>query len=488
MNRKIAFSLGLLITLQVFINPLFAAPPGPAGRSYERDTEYVLAQRAKAKKDTSPPETYRLRPKIVEQLTDDGLITLNFHQVDIRELLSAMAMKREMNIVMAQEVSGKVSLHLYRVTLDEALGAITLAGGFDYIKRGTAYYVYKPKETKDPEFERLQMRMFKLRYVKPDKIQEVLNAIAGKRAIKVHEPSNTVIVEDTPENIKKVAAVIRFWDKMPKQVMIEAKILRVALTDQMSLGVNWDKILGDARIATGGFSTAVAATAGAVSPVPAKGVGLFANLITSAGTDKEFSAALDALHGLTKVNTLSTPKLLAIHGRPAQVQVGGQQGYPVTTFTATGLATRTIKFIDTGTILDITPYIDDKGNVLLNVKPTITSVEIDSTTQIPTVSTTTASTWLLAKSGETVLIAGLIEDTGIKTRNMIPCIGNIPGLGWLFRQTGRRLNKTELVVLITPQVVKSELRRLDQEAIERTRQVGEELKREPLPVHKELFD
>jgi type II secretory pathway component GspD/PulD (secretin) len=305
--------------------------------------------------------------------------------------------------------------------------------------------------------------------------------------IKVHEPSHTVIVEDTPENIKKIEAVIRFWDRMPRQVMIEAKILRVALTDEMSLGVNWDKILGDARIATGGFTTAVAATVEGVSPVPTTGVGLFANLITSAGSDKEFRAALDALHSLTNVNTLSTPKILAIHGRPAQVQVGGKQGYRVTTFTATGLASETIKFIDTGTILDITPYIDDDGNVLLNVKPSINSVEIDSRTQIPTVNTTTASTWLLAKSGETVLIAGLIEDTGIKNRNMVPCIGDIPGLGWLFRQTRRKLNKSELVVLITPQVVKSELRRQDQEAIERTRQVEEELKKEPPPVHEGLL-
>jgi type IV pilus secretin PilQ/predicted competence protein len=437
---------------------------------------------------TAPaPKPIKKTSKIVEQITGDGLITLNFHQVDIQELLSALAIKREINIVMAQDVSGKVSLHLYRVTLDEALHAICLAGGFGYMKQGTTHFIYKPKEEKDPQADRLQMHIFELKYAEVDKVQEVLDAIPGKRVIQFHEPSKTIIVEDTPENIKKIATIIRFWDRMPRQVMIEAKILEVSLTDEMSLGVNWEKILGDARIGTGGFSIAVPPTAEGISPVPSTGSGVFANMLTGAGTRHEFAVALDALQAKTKVNTLSTPKILAIHGKQARVQVGGQQGYKETTVTGTGLATESVQFLDTGTILDITPYIGDEGNVLLNVKPSINSVTIDAATGIPTVQSTTVSTWLMAKSGETVFIAGLIQDQKKNTSEMVPCLGNAPGLGWLFRGTSRSTGKNELVVLITPQVFENDRKRLDKEAIEKTKKVEEELKKGPQPPYQEFF-
>ena len=121
--------------------------------------------------------------------------------------------------------------------------------------------------------------------------------------------------------------------------MIEAKILQISLTDEMSLGVNWEQLLGDARIATGGFSTATSATVEGISPVPAEGEGVFANIITGAGSWKQITAALDALHAKTKVNTLSAPKILAIHGKQAKVQVGGQQGYKETTVTGTAKKT-----------------------------------------------------------------------------------------------------------------------------------------------------
>jgi type II secretory pathway component GspD/PulD (secretin) len=483
-------------------------PPPPAKKplralalvAQEAPPSSSPVEKEKPEKQATPPEapapesvqqgskTIKKSSKIAEQISVDGLTTLNFHEVDIRELLSALAIKRKTNIVMAQDVSGKVSLHLYRVTLNEALDAISLAGGFSHMKHGTTHFIYKPKEEKDPEAERLQMRIFELKYAEVDKVQEVLDAIPGNRVIKLHEPSRTVIVEDTPENIKKIETIIRFWDRKPRQVLIEAKILQIRLTDEMSMGVNWDKILGDARIGTGGFSIAVPPAEEGISPVPDVGSGVFANMITAAGTRHEFSVAVDALQAKTRVNTLSTPKLLAIHGKQARVQVGGQQGYKVTTLTGTGLATETIEFLDIGTILDITPYIDDDGNVLLNVKPSINSVTIDAATGVPTQKSTAVSTWLLAKGGETVFIAGLIEEAGTKTGEMVPCLGNAPGLGWLFRGTSRGTGKDELVVLITPEILESARKRVDEEAIEKADKLEQEFKKEPQPPYQEFFD
>lgn len=467
MTKKIVCSLIVVFMLGMFIGPAFAQ----------------LLDKG------STPEALEEREKELESenkatLKDNQLISLNYLDVDIRKALSALAMEHEINIATAKEVSGNISVHLYQVTLDEALEAITLAGGFSYHKHGDLYYVYKPKEARDPQAERLQMRIFRLKYA-VEKVQEVLAAIPGIRMVKVHEPSRTIIVEDTPENIRKIETIISHWDRMPKQVMIEAKILEVTLTDDMSLGVNWGKILGDVRIGTGGLGTATMPTPEGASPVPATGAGVFANIITGAGSSQQFTAALDALQTKTRVETLSTPKILAIHGKEASVQVGGKQGYRVTTV-KDGVPLEDIEFIDTGTMLKITPYINDEGNVLLNVMPNIASARIEG--GIPVVNTTTVSTWLLAKNRETAFIGGLIRDTKTRTRQMIPCLGSIPVLGPLFGRTVQGTGKSELVILITPYIFDAELRQTDKEAIEKTRKMEEEFKKGPPPSHKEIFD
>ncbi len=402
---------------------------------------------------------------------DDGLMSLNFLETDIREIFSAIAMEREINVAMAKEVSGKVSIHLFHVSFQEALESVCLAGGVRYRKQGDVYYVYKPKKENSAQSEGLEMKIFKLKYMDVDKFEGILDSIPSLKTVKIHEPSKTIIVEDTPENIRKVEAIVKAWDARPKEVLIEAQILEITLNDSMSLGVDWEQLLGDVRLGTGGFSRAVLPTDGSVSPVPKVGSGGFANIITGAGTKYQFAAAIDLLKTQTKVNTLSSPKVLAIHGKPAKVQVGGKQGYKVTT-TNLGVATETIEFIDTGTILEITPYVNGDKEVLLNVKPEINSAQIDEG-GIPVVSSTVVSTWLLAKNGETVFIGGLIQDARTKEKEGIPYISDVPGLGHLFGRTKEGTKKSELVILITPQIVQSMRDRINQEnkeKVERRRQ------------------
>ena len=166
----------------------------------------------KAQKKPAQPHKEEPSPGI-GIASDNHLMCLNFIDVDIRSALSALAMEREINISTAQDVSGKISVHLYHVGLKEALDAITLAGGFSYNKRGDLYYVYKPDETEDPQAQRIQMRVFKLKYAEIDKVQEILEAIPGMRTVKIHDASKTIMVEDTPENIAKVEKVLSYWDR-----------------------------------------------------------------------------------------------------------------------------------------------------------------------------------------------------------------------------------------------------------------------------------
>jgi type IV pilus assembly protein PilQ len=394
----------------------------------------------------------------------------HFQDLEIRQALSALAQDQDVNLIMSPEVTGKISVHLNQLTLDEALHAITLAGGFTYRKQEELYYVYKPKPVPDKQPERLQIRVFRLKFAAVDKMQEILAAIPGMRTVRMHEPSKTLFVEDTEENIAKVETILRTWDEAPKQVLIEARIMQVTLTDDMSLGVEWQKLFGDLAVSTTGFLPGA--------------TGMMANLATAVGSRQQFTAALNALQVKTKVNTLSTPKILALHGKTARVQVGGKQGYKTAIKDKEGIVTDRIDFLDTGTILEITPYIDDSGNVQLTVSPQINSVTFDAT-NTPNLKTTTVSTSLMAQNGQTIFIGGLIEDTKTDTQNAVPCLGSIPGLGLLFGQMKDGINKSELIVLITPQIL--DLETPTAAALERTKKMEEYLKKEPQPMPQRLL-
>ena len=458
----------------------------PGDMKKETEKADTVNQPGKEEKPSpkTPPANFK-NEMVIE--SENNVMSVNFLNVEIKEALSALALEREINIVTSQQVSGLISVHLFAVGLDEALGAITLAGGFKYKKQGDLYYIYKPKENVDPDLQNLELRTLRLKYAEVDDVTKALDGIQGFRKVKSHKPTGTIIVEDTKENIKKIESLVKLLDAMPKQVMIEVKILEVSLTDDMTFGVNWNDFLykGAVQIGTGGFSFATQPTTLPVSPVPAVGKGVFGNIITKAGTKEQFSAALEILQAKTKVDTLSTPKILAIHGKPARVQVGGQQGYKVTT-TNVGVATETIEFIDTGTILEITPYIDDDGNVLLNVKPSINSAKI--TSGIPVVNSTVVSTWLMAKNGDTVFIGGLIQDTKTKTREMIPCLGGIPGLGGAFGRTVQGIGKTELIVLITPQILDMESKGKGKDVIKKVKDVEKEFNKDKGSSLKQFWD
>lgn len=379
-------------------------------------------------------------------------ISLSFRDMDIRDAFSSLAMEFETNIVLSSAVQGTITLHIFKATLEEAISAIALAGGYTARKKGSTYHVVKAEPgdaVEQAAQEVFETRTFKLNYVDMENVKTTLEAMSDARSIEVHEATKTIFVEDTRENIQKIEKMIGFLDAVPKQVMIEARILEVALTDDMAYGVDWSTIWGDVNAATSGFSKAVLPDTPGVSPV-GEGTGLFANMITRVGSDNYISLAIDALKEKTTVNTVSTPKILALHGRSARVQVGGQQGYKVTT-TNLGVVTETIEFINTGVILEITPHIDADNNILLNVLPTINSAQIEE--GIPVVSSTSVSTWLVARDGETVFIGGLIEDIDSNIRQQVPVLGDIPVLGNLFGRTVLNKAKSEIVVLITPRIV-----------------------------------
>ena len=477
-NRNKTMILLSFMTVMVFI--IHTVPAKSLEKSSALDKGRVPAKLSVPQEEGTLPDGSREYKEIIPQ--DNDLITINFIDVDIREVLSVISLQQEISIVPSQDVSGDISVHLYQVPLHEALESVALAAGCVYQKRGKLYYIYKPKEVIDPQAERLEIRVFRIKYAEIENIQEILESIPGMRLIKIHKQSKMIMVEDTPENLDKIESVIQSWDTEPRQVVIEALILEIALTDDMAMGVDWEKIMGDTRLGTGGFSNANVEIDGIVSPIADSGVGFFGNMITGAGN---FTLAIDALQSKTRVNTLSTPRILAIHGKRAEVQIGGELGFRVTVVNE-GISTENVEFIQTGTILEITPYINENDTVLLEVKPSIRSAVLEE--GIPVVTTTEVSTWLMANNGETVFIGGLIQDQKIVTTSKVPLFGDIPILSGLFSRNSQDNGKTELVILITPRIVGTELGDVEQNAaIKEVKKIDNDFKKEPLPGHKKFL-
>ena len=189
MNDRIGYFLMGCVALWIFNAPLWAQPGGQGqpvetGAPASADAESVLE--GLIKRLTEPQEATSRKTKQTPgtemkiESGHNGLMSVNFIDVDIREALSTLAVEREINIAMTKEVSGKISVHLHQAPLQKVLGAITLAGGFACQRHKGLYFVYRPKEVWDPVAESLEMRVFKLRFAEMEKISAGSGHSAGK--------------------------------------------------------------------------------------------------------------------------------------------------------------------------------------------------------------------------------------------------------------------------------------------------------------------
>ncbi len=249
------------------------------------------------------------------------------------------------------------------------------------------------------------------------------------------ENRNLLVVEDSPEFLRRVDALIAAVYRRPRQVMIEARILEVTLNDDENLGIDWRDVFqgqnGDGTYGARGFIGAP------------DSAGFFFTLATP-----NVTAALNALRDEGRLRTLSTPKLVALEKQEASVVIGDRRGYQVTT-TINQVTTESIEFLESGVILRVTVEIDEDDRILMSVHPEVSNGTVDAN-GIPSQTTTEVTTNLLIPSGETVFIGGLIKKTETEQRQSVPLLNKVPMVRRLFAGTENSQITTETVVLISP--------------------------------------
>jgi type II secretory pathway component GspD/PulD (secretin) len=284
--------------------------------------------------------------------------------------------------------------------------------------------------------------------------------------------SDTVVARDFPENLERMREVIRKMDRRPRQVLVEATILRATLNDNTSLGIDFNVLAGidfrdlsntavPVRDVTanldptnvGAPAMNVAAEqkpfgnvtqAGFAGPGPGLNIGVMTNSI---------SLFVRAMEAVTDTTVISNPKVLALNKQRAEVIVGERLGYLTTTVTETS-AIQAVEFIESGTQLIFRPFIGDDGYVRMEIHPEVSTGEIVN--DLPREDTTEVTCNVMVKDGHTIVIGGLFDEDVSTARSQVPGLGNIPGLGWLFRSKTDQTIRNEYIILLTPHIIEHE--------------------------------
>jgi general secretion pathway protein D len=258
----------------------------------------------------------------------------------------------------------------------------------------------------------------------------------------VDDVNNSLIIQATQVDYTLLLETIKKMDVLPRQVIIDARIFEVDLTDTLAFGVSASL---QGATTDPHLTTASIGTSGALS----------ASTFAFVGDSREILMNLNALRQKTNVRILEAPSVLALDGTEARIVVGSEVPYPGTSFTpSAGGTTTSIEYRDTGISLLVQPRISASGSVTLNIAQEVSSAGAP-TDEGPTFQKSSVETTLSVKDGETVAIAGLIRDSKGLTRSGVPLLSDIPILGYLFGTTKRTANRTELIILITPHVIRT---------------------------------
>jgi general secretion pathway protein D len=264
------------------------------------------------------------------------------------------------------------------------------------------------------------------------------------------EVLNAIIVLGTPEDYRIIRDTIVKLDIVPRQVLIEGTIAQVQLTDKMSLGIAW----AIKNSAGGGIYLNPGALQ--IDPITLTGRGLSVVGVDSAGT---VTALINALATESKAKLLATPHIMVSDNREARIQVGQQVPLETSeTYGTPGVAPiKTIQYRDIGIILKVKPQINDGGLVAMQISQEVSTIAPVATSDIGGIvlNKTEATTTLVVNDGHTIVIGGLIRQDDSKVKSGIPFLHKIPILGYLFGSTDTDKERTELVILLTPRVIKT---------------------------------
>lgn len=372
-------------------------------------------------------------------------LTWHLNDVDVRQALEMLSREKGLSILLAPGVTGQVTANFEQMEPAAALAAILKLCHLAAHQEDGLTFVYPLSEF--PQ-ENLQVQVFPLDYASAEQLLptvEKLLSPSGTASVILGAPANNrrtqeaIVVTDSPATIGRVQQYIAQMDQLPRQVMIEAYLLSVDLSNDSRHGINYNHLfkLGKGRISIDvtGFATSTNSPA------------IFARI-----DGNDVGSLVELLQSTTDAKTLAAPRVMVINEQKARIQIGERLGYRVVTVTQAA-AVEQVNFLEVGVVLEVTPRITRDGRVVMRVKPEVSSAKIDPETLLPTEKTTEVETDVLLNSGQGIVIGGLMQEKDIEGQSKVPFLGDLYLIGRLFQRRSTTRQRTEIVVTLVPRIV-----------------------------------
>lgn len=379
---------------------------------------------------------------------------LQFQSADIRSVLTFLSDYGGVNVVVAPDVDGTVTIKLNDVlwrtameiigrtynlaVVDEAAGYIRVLPADEYRKETTEIERHKVEQQKLVELEVQIVRISNS--TSADIVESVKSLLTDRGVATADLRSNSIILQEVPDNMATVLEYISELDRPSRQIKISAQLLEIFTTDLEELGISWD--------VQGTYTT----ESGRSYPQSAE---LFSRVTDPAGEYRVAAlqkgwtakAVVQAIINSGKGKVIAHPEITTIDNKEAKIQMG--QKIPVKQFDASGNVV--IVFEEVGTILRVTPHITAENMILMHLKPERSTYQFDPNGVIINISA--AETNVIVENGQTAVIGGLTTQDEVETEIGIPILKDIPIIGMLFKFTNKRLESRDLVIFVTPTIV-----------------------------------
>ncbi|RKH71434.1 type IV pilus secretin PilQ [Corallococcus aberystwythensis] len=411
-------------------------------------------------------------------------VSFEFKDIDIQNLLRVIAEISKRNIVVADDVSGRVTIRLRNVPWDQALDLILRTKQLGQEQVGNIIRI-APLKTLEEEARLRQERKKSLQQqedllvslvpvnyaVAGDMSSRVKDVLSDRGSVTVDTRTNVLIIKDIRSNTEKARALVRSLDTQTPQVLIESRIVEASTTFSRALGVQWG---GQTRLSAASgnptgliFPSNVGITGGAGGAAPglpaqpnfavnlpaAVGQGLGGAMgfaFGSAGGAVQLNLRLSAAETEGTVKTISSPKVTTLDNNTARISQG--LSIPFSQTSAGGVNTT---FVEARLSLEVTPHITQDGSILMSIAAQNNQPDPSNTgaNGQPSIQRKEANTQVLVKDGDTTVIGGIYVRRGSTSRDSVPFLSRIPVLGFFFRSTSETDERQELLIFITPRIL-----------------------------------
>lgn len=392
-------------------------------------------------------------------------VTLEFREAPIKSIFDVLAQSSDINFIMDHDIKAdlRASITVRNTTLDEVMAMLLATNRLEKkILNDNTILIYPATPEKKREYQELMLKSFYLTNADAKQVSAMIKAMVKTKDLFVDEKLNLVIMRDTPEAVSFAGQLVEMQDKSEPEVMLEVEVMEVSNNRLLNLGINYPS-----QISYG--IKGAAGTPGSVTlPELRKGV---SSLISLNLPDPALVLNLKEQDGDTKL--LANPRIRVKNREKAKIHIGDR--VPVITTTAAtggGFVSESVSYLDVGLKLDVEPTIYLEGDVGIKVGLEVSNIvrEVrgagnNSNTLTYQIGTRNANTVLRLHDGETQVLAGLISNEDRNSANKVPGLGDFPLIGRLFSSHNDTKAKSEIVLLITPHVIRN-IMRPDAEKIE----------------------